>query len=63
MIETPVPIQLPGRVDFTRQEEWHPFPREVLPVALEVLRVQRQRFHSEAGKVQLWLDGPEGLGH
>lgn len=52
------PVELPGTVDFYRQEDWVPMPREVLPVALELFEVQRKRFHNEAGKIQLWLDGP-----
>jgi len=52
------PIELPGRVDFLRQEDWEPMPREALPVALVLFRVQRKRFHDEAGKIQIWLDGP-----
>ena len=54
----PSPVELPGTVDFYRQEDWVPMPREVLPVALELFEVQRKRFHNEAGKIQLWLDGP-----
>jgi hypothetical protein len=52
------PVELPGTVNFVRHDEWLPLPREALPAALELFSTQRERFHEEAGKIQLWLDGP-----
>jgi hypothetical protein len=52
------PVRLPGRIDFVRHEEWKPLSRAALPAALELFELQRQRFHEEAGKIQLYLDGP-----
>jgi hypothetical protein len=57
------PVELPGRVDFLSHETWGALNREVLPAALELFSTQRARFLEEAGKLKLWLDGPERLGH
>src|SRR6478672_2194914 len=42
IIETPSPVELPGRVDFVRQEGWEPLPREALPAVVELCLVQRE---------------------
>ena len=52
------PVELPGRVEFLRQEDWVPMPRDSLPVALELVEIQGTRFHNEAGTLKLWVDGP-----
>ncbi len=60
LVETPSPVELPGRVDFVRQEDWEPLPRQELPAVVELSLLQRERFHREAAKIHLALVGPEG---
>jgi hypothetical protein len=52
------PIALPGVIDFLRSESWTPLPRSDIEVARELFAVQRRRFHDEAGKIYLLLQGP-----
>lgn len=52
---TSLPEQVPGRVDFMREEEWVPLPRGLLPTMLELFNHQRDMFHEKAGKMALFL--------
>jgi len=57
-VETPSPVELPGRADFMRREEWRPLAREALPTILELCRVQGARFSEDAGRIHLAFEGP-----
>lgn len=52
------PIRIPGLVGLMRSESWTPIAPGSVPLLLDLFALQRQRFHDEAGKIEIVLRGP-----
>lgn len=53
--------KLPATVNFLRNEQWPAIERAALPEIRRLCALQRDRFHGEAGRIEIFLRGPKGL--